>query len=91
MSDLSGLLHGILALPDSSCTCRPANGETLVYLLGLVAAKLGLRTASPARYRRSVTTSGGPVVVDAHLYGTIGGVLGAAARPGSSVSAAGAI
>ena len=71
---MSGLLHGLLAA-GIVARLRPANTETFV-LLVLLSAKIGWEQfAGPVP--GSVSTSGGPVVVDAHLYGAIGGVLGA--------------
>ena len=72
---LSGLLHGLLVaglvvkLPD-------VNAETLV-LSGLIVAKLiWEQIAGPVP--GSESGSGGAVIVDAHLYGAAGGLLGAA-------------
>lgn len=71
---MSGLLHGLLAA-GIVARLRPLNAETIV-LLVLLSAKIGWeQVAGPVP--GSVSTSGGPVVVDAHLYGALGGVLGA--------------
>ena len=73
---MSGLLHGILAaglIPRM----RQMQPETAV-LLALLVAKITWEQLS-GPLPGSESTSGGPVVVDAHLYGAIGGVLGAAA------------
>ena len=71
---MSGLLHGLLA---AGIVARflPINTETLVLFLLLSAKITWEQFAGPVP--GSVTTSGGPVVVDAHLYGALGGVLGA--------------
>lgn len=68
---LSGVLHGLLAahlVPNA----ERAPGETLVLATGL-----GLKLAyeqflGPLPFTES--GAGGPVVVDAHLYGTVGGL-----------------
>jgi len=72
---MSGLLHGLLVaglIPG----LRSMDTETGILIL-LLAAKIGYeQLAGPVP--GSQITSGGPVVVDAHLYGALGGVLGAA-------------
>ncbi len=71
---MSGLLHGLLAA-GIVARLHPANGETIL-LLVLLVAKIGWeQVAGPVP--GSEATSGGPVVVDAHLYGAVGGVIGA--------------
>jgi rhomboid family GlyGly-CTERM serine protease len=72
---LSGLLHGILAA-GLVATCRPPRTETVV-LAALLLAKLAWeQLVGPVP--GSEGSSGGSVIVDAHLYGTIGGILMAA-------------
>ncbi len=71
---MSGLLHGLLAA-GIVARLRPLNGETILLLL-LLSAKIGWEQAA-GPVPGSVSTSGGPVVVDAHLYGALGGILGA--------------
>lgn len=71
---LSGLLHGLLVAGIAS-RCRPPNAETIVLALFLV-AKLGWEQFG-GPVPGSEVASGGPVVVDAHLYGALGGMLGA--------------
>jgi rhomboid family GlyGly-CTERM serine protease len=71
---MSGLLHGLLSA-GIVARLNPIDTETLVLML-LVIAKIGWEQfAGPVP--GSALTSGGPVVVDAHLYGAIGGILGA--------------
>jgi rhomboid family GlyGly-CTERM serine protease len=73
---LSGLLHGILAAGLVERLRRP-DIETLV-LAALVLGKLAWEQLS-GPLPGSEGTAGGPVVVDAHLYGALGGVLAAVA------------
>lgn len=71
---MSGLLHGLLA---AGLVARfgSFDAETTL-LLVLLTAKIGWEQfAGPVP--GSESTSGGPVVVDAHLYGALGGVLAA--------------
>ncbi len=71
---MSGMLHGLLAAGIVARFPR-LEPETLV-LAALMTIKIGWeQLAGPVP--GSVLTSGGPVVVDAHLYGALGGVLGA--------------
>ena len=71
---MSGLLNGLLAAGIVACLPR-IDLETGILLL-LLTAKIGWEQyAGPLP--GSASTSGGPVVVDAHLYGALGGVLGA--------------
>ncbi len=68
---LSGILHGLLAA-GALAGLRFARSESLI-ILGALAAKLAweqLVGAMPA----SASLSGGEVVVDAHLYGALGGI-----------------
>ena len=71
---MSGLLHGLLA---AGIVARWKNfdTETAILLLLLVAKISWEQFSGPVP--GSESTSGGPVVVDAHLYGALGGVLGA--------------
>jgi len=73
---ISGLLHGILtAAIVGRWRWQPIDPEMLV-LLVLVVAKISWEQyAGPVS--GSEATSGGLVVVDAHLYGAIGGILAA--------------
>lgn len=71
---LSGLLHGLLAAGLVTKLRRP-DGETLL-LAGLLLGKL-LWEQFTGPLPGSEATSGGPVVVNAHLYGAAGGCLGA--------------
>jgi rhomboid family GlyGly-CTERM serine protease len=71
---MSGLLHGLL-LAGIVARLKNIDAETVVLLL-LVIAKIGWEQFS-GPVPGSESTSGGPVVVDAHLYGAVGGVLGA--------------
>ncbi len=71
---MSGLLHGLLA---AGVVARlPAWDIETIALLGLLIAKIAWEQLS-GPMPGSEMTSGGPVVVDAHLYGAIGGLLGA--------------
>lgn len=73
---LSGLLHGMLAA-GIVAGLAGRSGEALV-LAVVVAAKVAWEQfAGPLP--GSEATSGGAVIVDAHLYGVIGGTLVAAA------------
>jgi rhomboid family GlyGly-CTERM serine protease len=71
---MSGLLNGLLAA-GLAPRLRRINAETAVLTLLLV-AKICWEQFGGA-LPGSESTSGGPVVVDAHLYGAFGGVLGA--------------
>ena len=69
---MSGLLHGLLV---AGIAARwPRIDAEAVVLAGLVVLKLGWEQWHGA-LPGSEVTSGGPVVVDAHLYGAIGGIL----------------
>ena len=69
---LSGLLHGLLVTGACAGLTR-LPGESLV-ILALVFGKVAYeQLAGPMP--GSELTSGGPVVVDAHLYGAISGVI----------------
>jgi rhomboid family GlyGly-CTERM serine protease len=71
---LSGLLHGLLVAGLFAGTIR---GDREAMALGvLVIGKLAWeQVAGPLP--GSESTSGGAVIVDAHLYGAVGGLLGA--------------
>jgi len=71
---MSGLLHGLL-VAGIITRLRSLDVETGILLLLLV-VKIGYEQFN-GPVPGSESTSGGPVVVDAHLYGALGGVLGA--------------
>ena len=71
---MSGLLHGLLAA-GLVPRLRRINVETGVLALLLIVKISWEQFGGPLP--GSESTSGGPVVVDAHLYGAVGGVLGA--------------
>jgi rhomboid family GlyGly-CTERM serine protease len=71
---MSGLLHGLLAAGIVT-RLRKIDAETAILLLLLVAKISWEQFSGPVP--GSESTSGGPVVVDAHLYGALGGILGA--------------
>ena len=71
---MSGLLHGLLAAGIVT-RLRNIDAETAILLLLLIAKISWEQFSGPVP--GSESTSGGPVVVDAHLYGAVGGVLGA--------------
>ena len=71
---LSGVLHGVLAA-GILAGLRGADAESVV-LAVLLLAKLGWEQLS-GPMPGSTLSAGGPVIVDAHLYGTGGGLLGA--------------
>ena len=71
---LSGLLHGLLAA-GIVARVHPIDSETAILLLLLVGKLAWEQFAGPIP--GSEATSGGPVVVDAHLYGALGGLVGA--------------
>lgn len=71
---MSGFLHGVLAAGIVP-RLRYLQGETVVLLILLIAKIAWEQLGGPLP--GSEATSGGPVVVDAHLYGALGGVLGA--------------
>jgi rhomboid family GlyGly-CTERM serine protease len=73
---LSGLLHGLLVAGLYS-GIRERDKESIV-LLCFVLAKLAWEQFSGGPLPGSEATSGGTVIVDAHLYGTVGGVLAGA-------------
>ncbi|MFK8018076.1 MAG: rhombosortase [Gammaproteobacteria bacterium] len=69
---LSGVLHGLFVLGAWS-EWRHGHRSGLYLLLG-VAAKLAYEQAAGA-LPMTASAAGGPVVVDAHLYGALGGAL----------------
>ncbi len=70
---LSGVLHGLL-VAGASADIRAGHRGTWL-LLGAVAFKLGWeQLAGPLP--GSEASAGGTVIVDAHLYGALGGLLG---------------
>ncbi len=71
---MSGMLHGLL-VAGIATRLRSLDLETGI-LLVLLVAKIGYEQFN-GPVPGSETTSGGPVVVDAHLYGALGGALGA--------------
>lgn len=71
---LSGLLHGLLAA-GIIAKLRLPDGETLLLAALLIGKLLWEQFSGPLP--GSEATSGGPVVVNAHLYGAAGGFLGA--------------
>ena len=73
---LSGLLHGMLAAGIVAGLAR-RSGEAII-LAVVVAAKLAWEQFS-GPLPGSEATSGGAVIVDAHLFGVIGGALSGAA------------
>jgi rhomboid family GlyGly-CTERM serine protease len=74
---LSGVLHGFVAAGALvTCLRREAIGPWLA--LGLGAKLLWEQLVGPVPFTAAAV--GGPVVVAAHLYGTVGGVLVAATR-----------
>jgi rhomboid family GlyGly-CTERM serine protease len=84
---LSGLLHGLLVAGLVAGIAR-RDREALI-LAAFVLAKLAWEQAA-GPLPGSESTSGGAVIVDAHLYGAIGGVLGAlslwrSVRPAASI------
>ena len=71
---MSGVLHGLL-IAGIVTRLRNIDAETAILLL-LVAGKISWEQFS-GPVPGSESTSGGPVIVDAHLYGALGGALGA--------------
>jgi len=71
---MSGLLHGLLAA-GIVARLRNVDPETAILALLLIAKISWEQYSGPVP--GSESTTGGPVIVDAHLYGALGGVLGA--------------
>lgn len=73
---LSGVLHGLLfAGLVAGWRAAPAESGILAVILVAKLAYEQLYGALPG----SAATAGGPVIVDAHLYGSIAGIIAAAA------------
>ena len=70
---MSGLLHGLLAA-GIVARWNSIDAETVILILLIIAKIAWEQFSGPVP--GSESTSGGPVVVDAHLYGALGGVLG---------------
>jgi rhomboid family GlyGly-CTERM serine protease len=73
---LSGLEHGLL-IAGLYSGIRMRDKESMI-LLGFVLAKLAWEQISGGPLPGSEATSGGSVIVDAHLYGTVGGAIAGA-------------
>jgi rhomboid family GlyGly-CTERM serine protease len=71
---MSGLLHGLL-IAGIVPKLRHIDAETVVLIL-LLLAKVGWEQLN-GPVPGSELSSGGPVIVNSHLYGLVGGVLGA--------------
>ena len=69
---LSGMLHG-LWIVGAFALIRSDAPLGYALLLGVAGKLIWEQLVGPLPFSES--TSGGPVVVDAHLYGTIGGLL----------------
>ena len=69
---LSGALHGVLAA-GLVMSCREPRVETMILALLLLCKLAWEQFSGPLP--GSESSSGGPVIVDAHLYGAIGGTL----------------
>ena len=85
---LSGLLHGLL-IAGLYQWIRERDKESIV-LLCFVLAKLAWEQLSGGPLPGSEVSSGGTVIVNAHLYGSIGGALAGAlllrrAEPGPTI------
>jgi rhomboid family GlyGly-CTERM serine protease len=73
---LSGVLHGLVAAGALATALR--RQPIAIWLGAGLAAKLAWeQLVGPVPFTAAAV--GGPVVVEAHLYGTVGGLLGAAA------------
>jgi rhomboid family GlyGly-CTERM serine protease len=71
---MSGLLHGLL-VAGIVPKLRQIDAETVVLII-LLLAKVGWEQLN-GPVPGSELSSGGPVIVNSHLYGLVGGVLGA--------------
>ena len=69
---LSGALHGLMIV-GAFALCRSYAPLGYALLLGVAGKLIWEQLVGPLPFSES--TSGGPVLVDAHLYGTIGGLL----------------
>ncbi len=72
---LSGLLHGLLAAGLLPRILR-RDRESIVLAIFVIAKLVWEQTSGPLP--GSESTSGGAVIVDAHLYGVVGGLLASA-------------
>lgn len=70
---MSGLLHGLLTA-GIVARWNSIDAETVILILLIIAKIAWEQFGGPVP--GSEWTSGGPVIVDAHLYGALGGVLG---------------
>ena len=73
---LSGLLHGLLV--GGLFKGAVERHKESIILLAFVLAKLAWEQLSGGPLPGSEATSGGTVIVNAHLYGTVGGALAGA-------------
>jgi rhomboid family GlyGly-CTERM serine protease len=71
---MSGLLHGLLAAGLTE-KLREPDWESVLLGLGLLAKLTWEQVIGPMP--GSESTAGGPVIVDAHLFGALGGIFGA--------------
>lgn len=78
---LSGLLHGLFAAGMLSWL-RGGSWESWLMLLIFTAKITWEQTSGPLPF--TTESAGGPVVVDAHLYGALGGAMAALAVIGHS-------
>ena len=69
---LSGVLHGLFVL--GACAEWQQGQKTGIYLLLGVAGKLAIEQFVGA-LPMTAQAAGGPVVIDAHLYGALGGLV----------------
>ena len=69
---LSGSLHGIMIV-GAVAMLRSQSKLAIALLVGVVCKLIWEQTSGPIPF--SEATSGGNVLVDAHFYGSIGGVL----------------
>ena len=69
---LSGSLHGMMIV-GAFALRRSVTSLGYILLLGIGSKLIWEQLAGPIPFSES--TSGGPVLVEAHLYGTIGGLL----------------
>ena len=78
---LSGVLHGLIAAGAAFGTASREERWFSVMVLLVLIAKLGWEQAAGAM-PGSAEAAGGPVVVDAHLFGALGGLLATAVLAG---------
>jgi len=76
---LSGVLHGLM-LVGGFGLIRSGSPIGYVLLAGLAGKLVWEQVSGPLPFSES--TSGGPVLVDAHLYGTLGGATAQAIKTG---------